>query len=163
MRSDAGNIRVIMTRAFQTIPINPAFPTSRLGVRVERLRFRKSQVELGQRFDFELQRPALDIEQMASMPAIGRQEVKMITGDAEGARETGRPNPNQSPIDVGEGEFALGFGCVDQAGPRLRRVHGPGSHTLECSVEPDGVKNVSGLTKAVAARLQVLETAHWPY
>jgi hypothetical protein len=32
MRSDAGNIRATMTRAFLTIPIDPAFPTGRLGV-----------------------------------------------------------------------------------------------------------------------------------
>src|SRR5580658_877002 len=98
-----------------------------------------------------------DVEQVAAMLTVSRQEMQVIAGYAEGAREPGRPQPDQGSFDIGEIEFALRLGGVDQARSGFGRVHGSGSHALEESVEPDGVEDVSGPPEAVAARLQIIE------
>ena len=50
------------------------------------------------------------------MLTISREEMEVIAGYAKSTREPGRPQPNQGPLDIGEVEFTLRFGGVDQAG-----------------------------------------------
>src|SRR4029077_7090839 len=117
-------------------------------------------MKVGQRFDPKPQRVGGDVEQVAPMLTVSREKMEVITGYAKSARKPGRPQPDQGSLDIGEVEFALRFGGVDQASSGLGRFHGPGSHALEGSIEPDGVEDVTGLPEAVAACLEVLEAAY---
>src|SRR5580704_12614888 len=91
------------------------------------------------------------------MLIIGGQEMKMVSGDAEGARKPGRPQPDKRSLKVRERKFALRLRGVNQPCSRLRGIHGTGAHFLESTVEPQGVEDVARAPEGVAACLQILE------
>ena len=117
----------------------------------ECFRFRKGKMKIGQRFNLKPQNVGRDVEQVATMLAVGRQEMKMIARDAERARKPGRPQPYKSPLKVGEGKFALCLRSVDQSRPCSWRIDSPCAHTLEPAVEPKCVKDVARAPERVAA------------
>ena len=90
------------------------------------------------------------------MLTVGREEMEVVTGYAKSAREPGRPQPDQSSLDIRESELTLRFGGVDQASSGFGRVDGSGPHPIE----PDSVENVSGLPEVVATRLKIFQTGH---
>ena len=108
-------------------------------------------MKVGQRFDLKPQRVGGDVEHVASMLTVGRQEMKMIPRDAERTRKPGRPQPYKYPFEIGEGKFALCLRSVDQPHPRLRWIDSAGAHTLESAVEPKRVEDVAGAPERVAA------------
>src|SRR4029077_4061760 len=117
----------------------------------ESFRFRKGKMKIGQRFNLKPQNVGCDVQQVATMLAVGRQEMKMIAGDAERARKPGRPQPYKSPLKVGEGEFALCVRSVDQSRPCTWRIDSSCPHTLEPAVEPQCIKDVARAPERVAA------------
>jgi hypothetical protein len=52
-------------------------------------RFRKGEMKVGQRFYPKPQRVGGDLEQVAAMLAVGREEMEVISGYAESALEPG--------------------------------------------------------------------------
>jgi hypothetical protein len=74
------------------------------------------------------------------MLTVSRQEMEVITGYAKSAREPGRPQPDQGSLDIGEVEFTLRFGGIDQASSGFGWVHGAGPHQLEGPVEPENLR-----------------------
>ena len=103
----------------------------------------QSQVKIGKRSDLETERTCLNVKQVAALPAIARNEVKVISSDAEGAREARRKQTNQRAIDVGEGKIALGLSTVYEARSGLRRIYRPGANPSEVPVQADRKENIT--------------------
>src|ERR1700722_19873120 len=81
----------------------------------------------------------------------------MLTRDAEGSREAGRPQADQSAVDVAESELALGLGRVDEARAWLWRIHSPSADSCEVPVQADRVEDIARISVRVAATLEVFE------
>jgi hypothetical protein len=96
---------------------------------------------------------------MAALLAVLRQEVEVISGNAERAREAWRPDSDERADDVGEVEFSLRLGGVDRPSAFLRRIDGSCPHPAETAVEPEGIEDVAGSPDLVAPVHEFLEAA----
>src|ERR1700677_2775592 len=117
-------------------------------------------MEIGQSLYPHPERSRCDIQQVSAMLAIIGQKVEMITGNAEGAGEDGRPKSDQRPGDVLEDELRLCLRSVDQARAGAGRVDGTGSHAIEVPIKPNRVEDVPGLSVLSALCFQFFEASH---
>jgi hypothetical protein len=119
--------------------------------REKALGFGKGEAEVRQRLHLQAQFAiAGAIEQMATLLAVFREEMEVVTGDAECAGKPRRPNADERAGDIREMKLALGLCSVDQSRARLGRIDGPRSDTGEVSVKPERVENIPRAANVVA-------------
>src|SRR6516164_2572272 len=94
---------------------------------------------------------------MSSFLAVLREEMEMISRNAEGARKAGRPQSHQGSRNICEAKFTLRLGSVDEPRSFFGWAHDPGPNSIERAVESEGVKNVAGGSQRVTAVLQLTQ------
>ena len=121
----------------------------------EASRLRQDQMEVVQRLKLQLQLLGFQIQNVAAVLVIARQEVQVVSRHAERARKPGRPQSNERPRDILETELALSLRRIEQAGSRRRRINRPRSDACKSPVEAKRVEKVSGFSMRVAQSLQL--------
>ena len=86
------------------------------------------------------------------MPTILGDEVKMISRNAEGAGEAGRPQADERPFDMLEVKFALGFRglCLYKARTFLRWTDRSGANGREVAIKAHRIEDVRRIAQGVA-------------
>src|SRR5260370_31620542 len=119
-------------------------------------------MEISKRFDPHVKSSCFNIQQVPTVSAVTRKEMKVVAGDTERTRKSRGPDANSRAVYFGESEFGLCLRRFREAHPPRRRIDRSCQNASKVSIQSDRVEDISRDAMLVAELLEIAEAGDGP-
>ena len=119
-------------------------------------------MKVSKRFDPHVKASCFNIQQVPTVLAIAREEMKVVARDAERTRKSRGPDANSRAVYFSESELRLCLRRFGEAHPPRRRIDRSRPNASKVSIQSYRVEDISRDAMLIAELLEILKARDGP-